>query len=188
MLSFDPFPVLETSRLLLRALTPDDVGVFHAVYTDPEVVRFSGRSALTLEDCKERLEIVAAGIREVRSIRWALTLRDTGEMIGSLGFRSWNKEHYWAELGYELASRHRNKGYMTEALGSVLQYGFEHMGLHRAEAHLDAQNLASARVLEKAGFTREALLRENWFRDGSYTDTAIYGLLRREHQARLGRP
>ncbi|EYF03747.1 GNAT family N-acetyltransferase [Chondromyces apiculatus] len=186
MLSFDPFPVLETPRLLLRALTPDDVEVFHALESDPEVVRYFGRDPLNLEGCKERLEIIATGIREVRSIRWALTLRDTGEMIGSLGFWRWNKEHHWAEIGYELATRHWNKGYMSEAFGPVLHHGFEHMGLHRIEAQLDAQNLASARVLEKAGFTREALLRENWFHNGRYTDTPVYGLLRREFQARLG--
>ena len=186
MSRFDPFPTLETPRLRLRALTPEDLDVFAALQADPQVVRYFGRPPLSREDCRRRLEDIATGIREGTSIRWGLALRDSGELVGSTGFWRWNQGHRWAEVGYELAPSQWGKGLMPEALRATFRYGFEHMELHRVEAQLDPANKASVRVLEKLGFVQEALLRENWFHDGRFTNTPIYGLLRHEFEAAAG--
>lgn len=183
---FDPFPTLETPRLHLRALVPDDLAVIHHIQTDPQVIRYFGRPPMTREQVKERIDLVIAGIREGTSVRWGLTLRGSGELAGTAGLWRWNKDHRWAEVGYELAAEQWGRGLMTEALRAILGYAFKEMGLHRVEANLDPENAGSRRVLEKLGFVREGLFRENWYYEGRFTDTASYGLLRREFQGAEG--
>ncbi|WP_437306723.1 GNAT family N-acetyltransferase [Sorangium sp. So ce388] len=181
MASFDPFPVLMTPRLRLRALEPGDAERVFRIQSDPEVVRYAGRGPdRSLADSEQRIAVVIAGVRENTSIRWGITLAESGELIGSGGFWRWNKPHRWAEIGYELLPAHWNRGIMTEALRAILRFGFESMDLHRVEAQLDPENRASARVVERLGFTREGQHRQNWYYDGRYTDTAVYGLLRGE--------
>ncbi len=180
MSRFDPFPTLETPRLVLRELVPGDLDVVVRIQQDPRVVRYLGRATLTVEQVKERLELVASGIREGTSVRWGLSLRDGGELAGTAGFWRWNQEHRWAEIGYDLAPERWGSGLMTEALGVVLRYGFDAMGLHRVEANTDPENKGSRRVLEKLGFVQEALVRENWYHEGRFLDSAFYGLLRRD--------
>lgn len=183
MTLFDPFPILETPRLRLRALVPGDLDVMHRLQSDPEVTRYFGRGPLTREQAKERVDQAIEGVRAGTSIRWGLTLPGTDELAGTAALWRWNKEHRWAEIGYELAPEHWGKGLMPEALRAIFRYGFEEMGLHRVEANLAPDNVASRRVLEKLGFVREGLFRENWYHEGQFTDTATYGLLRRDFEA-----
>lgn len=181
MISFDPFPVLETPRLVLRQLVPSDAEAMFRTHSDPAVARYIGRDPDTdMEPTLRRLEQVFEAIRETTGIRWGITLRGDPTLMGTVGFWKWNKPHFYAELGYELNPAYWNKGYMTEAVGAALRFGFDHMELHRVEANIDPANTGSRRVLEKLGFTREALFRENWFHGGRFTDSAIYGLLSRE--------
>ena len=67
-----------------------------------------------------------------------------------------------------------------QAIGALIGYAFGELGLHRLEADIDPRNLASARSLEKLGFTREGHLRERWIVGGEVSDSALYGLLARE--------
>jgi len=180
---FDPFPTLQTPRLTLRALTPEDLDAIFRIQSDPVVTKYFGRPAdSTPADTQKRLDLVFEGVRTGTAIRWGLTLRGSDELMGSTGFWRWNKDHRWAEIGYELAAAYWGKGYMTEAHMATLRYGFDVMGLNRVEANVDPENKASIRVLEKLGFVREALLREHWYYQGLFTDTATYGLLRRDFE------
>lgn len=184
MVSFDPFPTLETPRLVLRQIVAEDLQSLFRMQSDPEVVRYFGRPPdPSPEETKKRVDTIMTGVREGTSIRWALTLRDSGKFIGSGGFWKWDKGHRWAEIGYELAPAQWGKGLMPEAIAAMLRFGFERMELHRVEANLDPANVASRRVLEKLGFVREGVKRENWFYDGKFTDTAGYGLLRSDFES-----
>ncbi|WP_438026242.1 GNAT family N-acetyltransferase [Sorangium sp. So ce233] len=184
MVSFDPFPVLTTPRLRLRALEPGDAERLFRIRSDPEVTRYVGRAPdSSLADSEQHIAVVSAGIRENTAIWWGITLEESGDLIGYGGFLRWNKPHRWAEIGYGLEPASWGRGIMTEALRAMLPFGFASMDLHRVEAQLDPENRASARVLERLGFTREGQHRQNWYYDGQFTDTAVYGLLRGELQA-----
>ncbi|XXX76987.1 GNAT family N-acetyltransferase [Sorangium sp. So ce134] len=181
MASFDPFPVLATPRLTLRSIEPGDVERIFRIQSDPEVVRYSGRGPDgSLAAAERRIETILAGVREYTSIRWGITLKESGELVGTGGFWRWNKPHRWAEIGYELLPEFWNRGIMTEALRAVIRFGFESMELHRVEAQIDPDNRASARVLERLGFALEGRHRQNWYYDERFTDTEVYGLLRGE--------
>lgn len=73
---------------------------------------------------------------------------------------------------------------MHEALQALLEFGFGELDLNRIEADIDPRNSASARTLERLGFTKEGYLRERWIVGDEVSDTAIYGLLRREWRVR----
>ena len=74
---------------------------------------------------------------------------------------------------------------MHQALQALLQYAFETLNLNRLEADIDPRNQASARTLERLGFQKEGHLRERWIVNDEISDTDLYGLLRREWQARF---
>ncbi|MGK3998010.1 GNAT family N-acetyltransferase [Sorangium sp. So ce1024] len=179
--AFDPFPVLTTPRLRLRALDPGDAERVFRLRSDPDVMRYIGRAPDgSVAATEQHLAAILESIREGASIGWGITLKDSGELIGTGGFVRWNKPHRWAEIGYAILPAFWGQGIMTEALRAMLPFGFASMDLHRVEAQLDPENRASARVLERLGFVREGQHRQNWCYEGQFTDTAVYGLLRGE--------
>ena len=83
-----------------------------------------------------------------------------------------------AEFGYWLAPPYWGRGIMTEAAGVFARVALRERGLRRLEAHVFSVNLASARVLEKCGFTKEAILKERYIdRDGAIIDAILYAKL-----------
>lgn len=186
MISFDPFPTLETDRLVLRRIERSDLETMYRLQSDPEVVRYFGRDPHTrIEQTEEWLYKIESGLKDATSIRWGITLRGSPELIGSTGFWRWNQPHFHAEIGYELAHAHWGRGIMVEAIRKTLVFGFSTMNLHRVEANIDPDNQGSRRVLEKLGFQREAFMRENWFYQDRFTSTALYGLLKREFESTI---
>jgi ribosomal-protein-alanine N-acetyltransferase len=94
------------------------------------------------------------------------------------------KEHHRAEIGYLLDPGQGGKGLMHEAMGAVLECGFERYRFHSIEAVTDPRNTASRRVLERRGFVLEGLFKENYFAHGEFLDSAVYSLLRSAYEPR----
>lgn len=102
-----------------------------------------------------------------------LVLQETGEVLGWAGYHSWAKQHHRAELFYSLKKdEYKRKGYMSEALKPILDYGKNQMDLYRIEAFVATDNIPSNRLMEKFGFQKEALLKHRYqFGDEVDTDT-----------------
>jgi RimJ/RimL family protein N-acetyltransferase len=109
-----------------------------------------------------------------RSLTWAIR-NSQGDLIGCIGFHDFDlgKSHQ-AELGYWLAKPFWNQGIMTQTVKKVSEFGLSEFGLIRITAHVFAFNLGSARVLEKAGYQYEGLLRKNYKKDGRIFDAKLY--------------
>jgi ribosomal-protein-alanine N-acetyltransferase len=88
-----------------------------------------------------------------------------------------------AQIGYWMGERHAGKGYMQDAIRVLISHAFGAMRLHRIEAACIPENARSIRVLEKAGFTREGLLRSYLRINGVWQDHYIYALIADEHRA-----
>lgn len=100
------------------------------------------------------------------------------EAIGSIALTPGQDVHrFTAELGYWLAEPFWGKGIMAEAVKILSKYAFKEMGIHRIFAEPYTINPASARVLEKAGFVLEGIVRENAFKDGRFLDQFLYAKL-----------
>ena len=176
---FAPFPTIRTSRLTLREMTLDDAGAFFRERADPEVMKYVGADRDTsIEDALARIAVVREGVRAGTSIRWTIADPESGAFMGSGGFWRWDKRHFRAEIGYDLLPEHWGKGLMTEALGAIIQFGFEVMNLHSIEANIDPRNKASRGVLERLGFQQEGFFRESFYYAGQFFDTAVFALLR----------
>jgi len=184
---FRPEYPLRTRRLLLRPYAQGDVDGLYAYQRLPEVHRYLYTEPRTRAEV-EAIVAERAGLAVLTETGKAITLvaelAQTGELVGDCVLFWRSQEHEQGEVGYVFNPAYHGRGYATEAVGALLRLGFEGLGLHRIAGHLDARNTASARVLERAGLRREAHLVENEFVKGEWADELIYGILRREWEAR----
>jgi ribosomal-protein-alanine N-acetyltransferase len=177
-INFSPFPNLETERLFLRRVDVKDVNEIIALRSNPETMKYIPRPLVkTIEDALEHIAMMDAKIENNEGINWAITQKDNPKLIGVIGHYRIKPEHYRAEIGYMLLPEFSGKGIISEAVKEVVKYGFKGMQLHSIEAVIDPENNASAKVLEKNGFVKEAHLKENEFFEGRFLDSVIYSLL-----------
>jgi ribosomal-protein-alanine N-acetyltransferase len=180
-LNFSPFTEIITERLLLRRPVSEDAETFFFLRSDEEVMKYIDRPrAASIQDAKEFLEVMNKGLESNESVCWAITFKnDPGKVIGYIGYWRIKKEHYRAEIGYALHPAFWKKGITREAILAVIDYGFNKMNLHSIEADINADNIASAAILESTGFIKEAHFKEDFFFDGTFRDTIIYSLLKK---------
>lgn len=175
---------ISTARLLLRPLRESDADAVLAIRSDPEVMRYHSSGPWTsLEPARALIARDVAAMACGESLRLGLTVIEDGAdaaLIGSCCLFHLDHANRRAEMGYELHRSAWGRGYMHEALQALLAFAFSNMGLNRIEADIHPDNLASARTAERLGFLREGLLRERWIVEGDVSDTAMYGLLRRD--------
>ncbi len=177
------FPQLVTPRLMLREITLDDAEFWVRNFSDPDVVELTAwEPPRDLEGAKaEIMEFCIRPFRESTGIRWGITLQGRPDLIGTLGYHQWVREGAQrARMGYDLLREHRRRGIMTEAMRAAVAYGFTAMGLHRIEVLVDPVNTASLRLVERLGFHREGILRENTYFRGRFIDDVVFSLLRQE--------
>jgi ribosomal-protein-alanine N-acetyltransferase len=176
--------MIETDRLTLRALTPDDRAAVFALLADPRVAvpthiaPFEG-----IEQADDLIAFFGRRFAAKGGIRWGLTLKGDDTIIGTAGFPSIDDWTYRAIIGYDLAYAHWGRGLMTEAVRALVGLGFAQLNFYRIEATTSLDNTRSMRVLAKAGFTEEGILRDYtyWREVGAFYDARMYSLLRREY-------
>ena len=105
---------------------------------------------------------------------------------GLAELREIDPEHSQGELSFWLRADFWGRGYMSEVIGAVARYGFEHLGLNRIYAYHMVRNPACGRVLQKNGFKQEGLLRQRVRKWGVFEDVALWALLRRDWQRDMG--
>jgi [ribosomal protein S5]-alanine N-acetyltransferase len=183
---FERFPTLETERLRLREIMLNDAGGVFRIRSDYQVTRLNTGAAYThIDQAVALIESLQLGYRAGDELRWGIVYKDAppqdeDAVIGMVGFNYWNRRDHRASIGYDLARAYWGKGFMPEALRAILRFGFEQMALNRIEADCSEDNTASIRVLEKLGFVREGIQREQYFDEGGYHNLWLFSLLRRE--------
>ncbi|MCA0150072.1 GNAT family N-acetyltransferase [Rossellomorea vietnamensis] len=176
------FPALETDRFRLRQMKEGDAPRVFDYFSKDEVTRYYDLESFHEE--KQALEIIEKWNERFHlneGIRWGIALKESNEIIGSCGFHQWEKEHFKAEVGFEVHPSYWRQGVITEVLQPILRYGFEEMNLNRIEAYYDPENMPSKRSLEKSGFTFEGVLRKAAFEKGVFCDAAVCSLLKEEY-------
>ena len=178
---FTYMPELRTPRLLLRKLTMRDANDIFEYSKDPLVAEHVLWEAhRSVSDSKGYLRWMIRKYRFGEPSSWGIALNENDKVIGTIGFMWIQPENSAAEVGYSLARAHWNKGYMTEALHAILDYGFNHMHLNRIEAMHETSNPASGAVMRKCGMQKEGTLRSKVFNKGKYVDVDLYAILRRD--------
>lgn len=183
-------PELQTLRLALRAFTLDDVPVVvrHAgsrsVYDTTLVIPNPYTEQHAIDWISGHGATPASGTADAK-FDWAITLRETDELIGAIGL-SVRAVHERAEMGYWIGPPYWNRGFATEAAVAVIRCGFKTLGLNRIYADHFSHNPASGRVLQKAGMRLEGTLRNHYKKDGRYCDSDLYAILRSDVDATTG--
>lgn len=178
---FSHLPTLETQRLLLRPMRMSDARDLFAYASDPLVSRYVlWDTHKTLWQSRQFLRQARRQYRKGLPASFAIVLRDSGRMIGTIGFMWVNPEHGSAEVGYSLNRDYWNQGLTTEALRAVVAFGFDVLQLHRIEAQHDTENPASGRVMAHVGMRYEGTLRQRLRNKGRYVDVALYAILRND--------
>ena len=155
--------ILETDRLTLRRLVPDDLDALYALYRDPEMRQYfpvegaSPDRTLTREETKEELDWFLDGHPKHPELGlWATILKETGKFIGRCGLCPMDIEgKEEIEVAYMLDSKYWGQGLATEAAQAILHHGFERVGVKRLICVINPNNIASARVAEKIGMRLE---------------------------------
>lgn len=177
-LRFQPFPIIETDRLLLRNLSLDDKQQVFEIRSNPVTMHYIPRPlAKTIDDAVSVIEMIIGFTNTNERINWAITEKQNNKLIGIIGYVNIKPESFRAEVGYVLHQAHNNKGIAYEALQAVLQYGFAQMGLHSVEAIIRPENKASIKLVEKAKFVREAYFKDYIFHNGAFYDEVVYSYI-----------
>ena len=168
-----------TEHLRLREFEMDDWPSVLAYQQDPRYLQFYPWTERSGKDVRGfiRMFLEQQGRNPRTSFQLAVTLKESGEMIGNCGVRLEAESAVVADMGYEIAPAHWGRGYATEAARAMLRFGFEDLHLHRIWARCIADNAGSWRVMEKIGMKREGhFYRNDWFKD-RWWDTLIYAIL-----------
>lgn len=177
-------PILIAERVRLRPLRAADADHLFALQSDTRVMRYWSHPAWTeREQAVQRIAQLERDRATSEFYTWAVTQNGSDALIGTVSLFAIQREQRRAELGYALASSLWGRGYATEMLRPAIDFAFNVLDLERLEADIDPRNEASCRLVERVGFIREGLLRERWRVAGEVTDSAMYGLLRREYAA-----
>ena len=169
---------LRLRRSIVRSWTTEDLASL-VKYADNRKIWLNLRDLFphpyTLEHAQEWLVRCSATSGPPHN----LAIEHAGEAIGSVGLSPMTDvARFTAELGYWLGEPFWGRGLATEALRRFTEYAFESFSFERLEAWIFASNPASGRVLEKAGYEREATLKSSAFKEGRFLDCHVYARLR----------
>ncbi|WP_217988498.1 GNAT family N-acetyltransferase [Paucisalibacillus globulus] len=179
------FPLLYTTRLKLIEILPSHADAIFEIFSKDEVMKYYGRESMnSVEEAEDLVEHFQVLYREGKGIRWGITTKNNAEFIGTIGIHNYSPHTQRAEIGFELQPEYWRKGILSEALASVLEYCFVELGIHRMGAITYPENVASNSLLEKAGFTREGLLRGYLFQHNKFHDAYVLSMLKPDWRRR----
>lgn len=153
--------IFETERLIVRQYTVDDTDAFFQIHGDGEVMRYI-RSAKTKEECDQFLKEILAGYEQKPGMgRWAVEEKSCGFNVGTFCIIPIANQPGKIQLGYALIKEHWGKGYATELTKTGLKFAFDNLELEVMYGVTEMENIASQRVLLKAGFNDSGMYVEN---------------------------
>ncbi len=169
-----------TERTKLRLIELSDLDSIHNLHALPETDEYN---ALGIpKDMAETKAIIAPWIaehelKEIKNYTFAIEQKSNGKFIGLFGLKLGNKKYKRGEVWYKIHVDYWGKGYATESLKKVIDFGFETLKLHRIEAGCAVDNIGSIRVLEKSGMTKEGRGRQVLPLKSGWSDNFEYAIL-----------
>ncbi|CAN5343017.1 GNAT family protein [soil metagenome] len=171
---------LQTKRLRLIQVTFADLENIHILHSFPETDKYN---TLGIPDTIQTTEdLIKEWLEEQNSVPrksyiFSINLSDTNQFIGLIALILGKPNFKIAEVWYKIFPDYWSKGFTTEALAQILKFSFTNLGLHRIEAGCAVENIASKKVLEKAGFINEGGKRQVLPIRGAWVDNFSYAIL-----------
>ncbi|OCA89432.1 GNAT family N-acetyltransferase [Pradoshia sp. D12] len=175
------FVELETKRLQLVRLNTSHLNQYFTIMSKQEVMEYYGMEPLTKkEDAALIFATLDRGLALGQSIRWGITLKESGQLIGTVGLNNLSLKSKRAEIGYEIHPDFWRLGYATEAIISVVNYSFHQLDLFRIGAITYPANTSSNHLLLKMGFTLEGTLRGYLYQRNQSHDAYVFSITKPE--------
>lgn len=155
-MKFKPFPEIKTERLFLRKIEELDCDVILFLRSDETVTKFierpENRKTNNKTDAIKFIKEINEAFEKNKSISWGITLKNNPKIIGTICLWNFSQNNKTAEVGYDLHPEFQGLGIMSEALNSIIDFGFNNLKLDTIEAFTHKQNENSKKLLEKKEF------------------------------------
>ncbi|MCU7503002.1 MAG: GNAT family N-acetyltransferase [Ignavibacteria bacterium] len=175
---FNKFPSIETKNLTLESFALQDAEELFRIRSDDRVTKYLDRdNHKTVEESEIMINGILKSYKDKAGISWIIREKASSAVVGYVGYWNLIRENVRAEIGYALKFEYWGKGYMSETLLKLLEFGFSEFKLHSIMGNVNPQNQRSIKILEKFGFKKEAHFREDYLYNGKYLDSEIYCLL-----------
>lgn len=185
---FYKIPTIRTERLVLRGLKEEDSSDMFEYAGELPVTEFLLWSPHESEKfTRSYLRSIETRYRLGDFFDWAVTLSDSGKMIGTCGFTSIDFKNNSAEIGYVINPKYHGMGYGFEAASRIVDFGFSELELHRIEAKFMQGNERSLHVMEKLGMEFEGYKKDLMFVKGEYKTIGSCGILRDDYMLKKGK-
>jgi len=173
---------LETERLILRRLVPEDAEAMYRNWaSDSEVTRFLTWQPHGSPEVSEAfIRKTMAQYEDPAAYSWGIELKSLGQVIGTVSAVHWDEKVEAVELGYALGRPWWGQGLMPEAAGRVMRFFFDEVGVRRICAKHDVNNPQSGRVMQKLGMRFEGTLRGAAWSNQGIVDVTVYARLRED--------
>ncbi len=177
---------IKTDRLNFKQVSIEDLNKIHALHSLPETDQFNILGIP--QTINETEKIINDWIYKQNTIPptsyiFCVEVIDSKQFIGLIALNLGKPQYKSAEVWYKIHSNFWGKGYATEALLKLLHFAFDDLRLHRIEAGCAVENIASIRVLERAGLKREGLKRKILPIRGEWKDNYFYAILEEDFDA-----
>ena len=170
-------PILSTARLRLRQFRADDAEAMHAIYSDPVAMRFWDTPAHTRRIESERAVRNMVECTPSYYRCWAVADAGSDRCLGMVNYHDGHIRSRRVTIGYIIDPAQQRRGIATEAVSALLDFCFGELALHRVQALIDPDNVASRGLVEKLGFRNEGVLRDNMRVGEIWHDNVLYALL-----------
>ncbi|MEP6684331.1 MAG: GNAT family protein [Parafilimonas sp.] len=174
------FKLFYTNNLKLRLINQEVYDFVFTNYSDAEIMSFFELNSTAEFNRGKAKHAKGLSTFNKSFLYFQLFKNDDNKIVGECGFHTWYIDHDRAEIFYKLFNdADKQKGIMTEAIKFVIDYSFSEMHLHRIEALIEPNNVASLKLLEKMNFIKEGYLRGHYKNNGVMEDSVMFSLLRK---------
>jgi ribosomal-protein-alanine N-acetyltransferase len=181
---FETFPIIKFKDITMRALHDGDAESFFLYASNEKVKKYLSNDDIptSVEKAKQELGYWSRLFNYKAGFYWGVEDNETKKLIGTCGFNNWSTTHGRAEISYDLDVEYWGKSIMTRCVAEICRFAVQKMKVHRIQATVAHDNVASMRLLDKNGFKREGVLRNYGVLHGFSKDFYMYSLIRGEYK------
>lgn len=173
------YHALETDRLLLRPLSPDDAEAMFSYTSQPESFRFLRRAPhQSIEEDRQFLQKAAEAYQTHSDFIWGICEKGSGRLIGTCRLFDLHLTDRRAEVSYLIHPAYQGRGIASDTVRALIRYAFGELGLVRLQARCVSENIGSERVMQKCGMALEGTLRSYANIHNSWKDFKLYAIIK----------
>lgn len=178
--------IINTARLQIRHLELADLSNFYLYRSNPEITKYQGFDVMTIQQAEQFIKdnLIKYFGKAGEWVQYAIENKATKQLIGDCAIKLDQYDTRIAEIGITISHLEQKKGYAKEALIGVLTFLFQSKEIHRVVETVDAENIASIKLLNSLGFRQEGHFIENIFFKGKWGSEYQYAMLKREWNSR----